>query len=524
MTDRYDAIVIGSGLGGLTAGALYARAGHRVLLLERNPSFGGAATTYHRGTLTVEASLHETTDPHNPSDPQSQVFSALELWDSVELVAVGDFYEVRSPLIGEPLTIPHGLEAVRERLSTRFPHQADKLREICERLGAIREALGLFSEKHGGLWWLGHAPEIPLRLWPLLRDLRSSLGQVFQRSFGDDEAVKLALAANLPYYADDPDRLWWLAYAVAQGFYLSGGGYYIKGGSRMLSDRLVAIIREEGGEAAAGREADEILLDDKGAVAGVRHVSREGGDRRTDFAPLLFGNAAPHVLAEMLPPKRRSEFMATYADKPLSISLFSIALGLNVKPSELGVTSYSTILVPDWLQSLDDFRHNAALLRDLPAQRLPVLAVVDYSRIDSGLIDGGDYPVSVVGVDRLDNWTGLSPQAYDAKRSAWLNAIIARLDAEYPGFAAAVTTREMATASSMHDYLNTPEGTVYGFAPEPPTQLPWRGPPRTPATAIDGLLLASSYAGFGGFAGAMGAGATAAKMGLGLTKGQTGQR
>jgi phytoene dehydrogenase-like protein len=46
MADRYDAIVIGSGLGGLTAGALYTRAGHRVLLLERNRNFGGAATTY----------------------------------------------------------------------------------------------------------------------------------------------------------------------------------------------------------------------------------------------------------------------------------------------------------------------------------------------------------------------------------------------------------------------------------------------------------------------------------------------
>ncbi len=43
----YDAIVIGSGLGGLTVGALFAHAGHRVLVLERNYTFGGAATTYH---------------------------------------------------------------------------------------------------------------------------------------------------------------------------------------------------------------------------------------------------------------------------------------------------------------------------------------------------------------------------------------------------------------------------------------------------------------------------------------------
>lgn len=518
MADRYDAIVIGSGLGGLTAGALYARAGHRVLLLERNRSFGGAATTYHRGALTIEASLHETTDPHERSDPKSHIFSALELWDSVELVPVGDFYEVRSPLIGEPLTVPHGLEAVRERLSVRFPHQADALRDFCKRLGAIREALGFFSGEHGGLWWLAHSPELPLRLWPLLRDLRSSLGQVLQRSFGDDEAVKLALAANLPYYADDPDRLWWLAYAVAQGFYLSGGGYYIRGGSQVLSNRLVEIIREEGGEAVWGRKVNEILLDDHGAVVGVRHESGQGGERQTAFAPLVFGNAAPHVLADMLPPERRREFMAPYEDKRLSISLFSIALGLKVKPSELRVSSYSTMLLPDWMRRLDDFRQNAVLLGDLPRQRLPALALVDYSHIDSGLINHGEYPVAVVGVDRLSNWTGLSSGAYDAKRSAWLDAIVGRLDAEYPGLAAAVTTREMATASTMHEYLNTPEGAVYGFAPEPLVKFPWRGQPRTPSTPVGGLLLASSYAGFGGFTGAMGAGAMAAKMALHASK------
>jgi all-trans-retinol 13,14-reductase len=523
VTDRYDAIVIGSGLGGLTAGALYARLGHRVLLLERNHGFGGAATTYHRGNLTIEASLHEITNPHYSSDPLNQVFSALELWDRVELVPVGDFYEVRSPLIGEPLTLPHGLEAVRERLSARFPNQAESLRKLCARLGAVREALDFLSDKHGGLWWLAHSAEIPLHLWPLLRDLRSSLGEVFQRIFGDDEAVKLALAANLPYYSDDPDRLWWLAYAVAQGFYLSGGGYYLTGGSHVLSDRLVEIIREEGGEALAGREADEILLGGGGEVAGVRHASRDGGDSQTHVAPLVFGNAAPPVLADMLPPEKRGEFMAPYRDKQPSISLFSIALGLKVRPSTLGITSYSTMLLPDWLRRLDDFRHSAALLADPPADRLPAMGVVDYSQIDSGLIDGGDYPVSVVGVDRLSNWSGLSPQAYDAKRSAWLGAIVQRLDAEYPGFAAAVTTREMATASTMHDYLNTPEGAVYGFAPEPLTKFPWHGPPQTPATTIHGLLLASSYAGAGGFTGAIGAGATAANMAVRATRDQAGQ-
>jgi len=59
MSRNFDAIIIGSGLGGLTAVALFARAGHKVLVLERNESFGGAATVYQHRALAIEASLHE---------------------------------------------------------------------------------------------------------------------------------------------------------------------------------------------------------------------------------------------------------------------------------------------------------------------------------------------------------------------------------------------------------------------------------------------------------------------------------
>jgi hypothetical protein len=89
MTDAYDAITIGSGLGGLTAAALYARAGHRVLVLERNAEFGGAATTYRHGPLTIEASLEETASLSDPVDPKARILRALGILDDLEFVPVG---------------------------------------------------------------------------------------------------------------------------------------------------------------------------------------------------------------------------------------------------------------------------------------------------------------------------------------------------------------------------------------------------------------------------------------------------
>lgn len=77
MAQRYDVIVIGAGLGGLTAAALLARAGRKTLVIERNASVGGAASTYKVGDLTVEASLHETTDPSDPGDPKHSILARI---------------------------------------------------------------------------------------------------------------------------------------------------------------------------------------------------------------------------------------------------------------------------------------------------------------------------------------------------------------------------------------------------------------------------------------------------------------
>ena len=67
---EYDVVVIGAGLGGLTAGAILAREGRKVLVIERSNSVGGAASSYKSGDLFVEGSLHETSDPHDPRDPK----------------------------------------------------------------------------------------------------------------------------------------------------------------------------------------------------------------------------------------------------------------------------------------------------------------------------------------------------------------------------------------------------------------------------------------------------------------------
>jgi phytoene dehydrogenase-like protein len=506
----WDAIVVGGGLGGLTAGALCATAGQRVLLVEKNETVGGAATCFRRGERRFEVSLHETTHPDSGADPKGRIFRALDLMEKVEFVPIPEYCRVKAPHLGLDLRLPHGLAPLKEALTEAFPEQRKEIAAFLRQIGRTQEAISLFVERHDGAWWRANLAELPLDLWAVVRDFRGTLSEVMQRYFGSSEALKLALTANLFYYTDNPDTFWWLAYAVAQGGFFKGGGYYIKGGSVALSNALAGIITANGGTILTGIAAEEILCNEHGAVCGLRLA-----DGRVETTSCLFGNASPHALAAMLPPEQARTLRDSFADRQPSISLFEASIALDRPGSALGIDTYSTAFLPDWMTNLSDFAHAAPILGQPPGGRLPPMIVVDYGQIESGLADEAPAPVSITGIDRLENWAGLSDEAYRARKRAWLDALIARCDAAWPGFAAAVASADLATARTMAQYLGSPGGAVYGFAPRPPRlSMPGpRGQVRS-NTPVPGLWLASAYAGFGGYTGAMGGGAMAAQRAL----------
>lgn len=507
MPRHFDAVVIGSGLGGLTAGALCARAGHYILVLERNAHFGGAATVYHHGSLAIEASLHQI-DGLDAEDPKAPVLRALGLDRDIPFVSVGDLHEVRSPLLGTPFVLPCGYDAAVAATKKRFPHLAKGVESYFERIRAVRHAVATMSEHQDDrAWWLSNVLTLTWRLWPLVRDRGATVGGVFRHFFGNDEAVKFALASNLSYYTDDPETMPFISYAIPQASYLLGGGHYIRGGSQVLSDRLVAIIREAGGEAEADREVDAILLDG-GKVRGVRHRARNGNDAQEECAPVVFGNAAPTALAAMLPDSERAAFMARYKKRPLSVSLWTISLGLSRQSREFGVKRYSTVVLPAWLMALSRYHEAAAILGEDPATRIAPYGFVAYDQIDSGLNESGPYLASLVGLDRIANWAGLTPEAKRTRKERWMDLVIADVDRQYPGIAGAVVQREMSTAETFQQYLNTPSGALYGFAPESRGFMP------LVETAIGGLYLASAFTAGGGFTGAILGGAWAARAAL----------
>jgi phytoene dehydrogenase-like protein len=492
---RYDVVIIGAGLGGLTAGAILARAGRRVLVIERSNSVGGAASSYKSGDLFVEGSLHETSDPHDPRDPKHDALTRAGVIDAVQWIPSGAFYQARGGPLQQPFTMPDNFDAARDALTERFPEARAGIHQLLSEMERIASAAGALAQSANPRASL----RALLKFLPTIRDWRLSLAQKLTGVFGDNEAVKCALAANLSYYHDDPATLWWIFFAIAQGGYLQSGGRYVQGGSQRLSSALARAIKLAGGEVTVRRVVSAIAMGSEGSAVSVTHTARDGSDPRVVEALRIVSNAAPAALAPLLPAAAAKKLRASYAGRISSISLFALTLGLSKPPREFGIATYSTQLLPPDLTRLSDYPQGAALMADEPGIRMPPMSIVDYAAIDSG-VPAPPYVLSIFGPDRLSNWDASDMDAYREKRGRWQQAIVRYLDSHYPGLADAVVASSFNTALSVRQYLNAPEGAVYGFAPTPPRGL-WRTSTGSPRTAVPGLYLASAYAGFGGYSG-----------------------
>jgi phytoene dehydrogenase-like protein len=475
---RYDVVVIGAGLGGLTAGAILAREGRKVLVIERSNSVGGAASSYKVGDLFVEGSLHETSDPRDPRDPKHDLLTRAGVLDKVTWSPSEVFYEVRGGPIASPLVLPASFDGARAALVARFPDARSGIEQI------MREIEQDIPDAGRAL----------------------SLAQKLDTVFGNNEAVKCALAANLAYYHDDPATLSWSHFAAAQGHYLRSGPCFVNGGSQRLSSALARAVKTAGSDALLRRAVSHVSPGADG-VHMITHTAKDGSDPRTVEAARVISNAAPEALAGLLPAETAARLREHYASMTPSISLFALTLGLSRPPREVGFSSYSTQLLPPWMTRLADYAHGTTLMADEPGHRMPPMAIVDYSAIDSG-IPALPHVLSIFGADRLSNWDSSDMDRYREKRGRWQGAIVRYLDGHYPGLAGAVVASSFNTALSTRQYLNAPEGAVYGFAPT----IAQVHAERSPQTPIEGLYLSSAYANAGGYTGVIQAGAACADM------------
>lgn len=464
----YDIIIIGSGLGGLTAGAKLAKEGKKVLLIEQHDRPGGCATTFKRKDFTFEVGLHEM-DGLDPRDMKTKIFRDLNIFDDVTFLKLPEFYHFNNGRID--ITMPHDPVLAIELLTKQFPSQKEGIQLYFDQiLNAKKKA----KESEG-------KPEI-------------SLGEFLDRII-DNEDLKLVLLGNLGYFHDDPYSLSLNYYSVAQGSYFQGGGNFIKGGSQKLSDYLAAFITKHEGTVLLKHTVTEILTKDNEAI-GVTYkaTGNQKAETITAFADEIIANAAiPNVAKTMLPPEFGEEITQQINMLQPGASLLTIYYGFKKPVKELGNKYYSTFVYDESVKSLADIKKNNQ--SDFSTRSF---TFVDYSQVDAALAPAGKSVGVICCIDYLRDWESLSKSEYQAKKQEVADAYTARLEKLVPGITQEIEYIEVGTSKTVSRYTLNPEGAVYGFAQTPERVV------KNKIETINHLHFASAWTKIGGgFSGAI---------------------
>jgi all-trans-retinol 13,14-reductase len=246
---QFDAIVIGAGLGGLTAAARLAKKGRKVLVLEQHYIPGGCATTYKRKDFLMEVGLHEM-DGLDSKDTKTRLFEELEIFENIELIKVPEFYRVLDE--GEngklDFILPDNIEEAKKLLSLKFPKEKRGIVKFYDFITGMRGNLIRYMDlkewqkklifpvfpilfpylamaSNPFLTIISHANPLfwLIRGWKFafwrFYDVGTYLDAIIK-----DEELKLILISNLGYYHDDPYSMNLIFFSAAQGGYMEGGG------------------------------------------------------------------------------------------------------------------------------------------------------------------------------------------------------------------------------------------------------------------------------------------------------------
>ena len=451
---KYNTIIIGGGLAGLTAGATLSKFGKKVLLVEQHHKPGGCATTFKRGDFIVEVGLHEMSGlVENGS--LKRIFNMLEVDKHVQLERVPEFYGIASDT--EDFVFPHGFEAAAKALIDKYPDEEKGLQKFLKTIAGIRkEALSLPSSP-----WKQKLiyPLMPLLYPNLVSATKHTVGSWLDKHIKNENA-KLDLVAHIAYWGDDPYSLSMFYFGLPFAGFVENGGHFVKGGSQKLSDHLAAFIENNGGSVLLGKRAEKIITK-AGKVTGVTFCDsfNKNEEPITIACDNVIANCAIPVVPDLLDEPYASTLKQQIGPHPNSPSLLCMYLGFNQKVDAFGVKYYSNFIQGEGVKSLKDVHPNQ--LGDWSKRSF---IFVDYEKVDAGLAPANKAAGVICTVAQLENWEGLSEEDYKAKKEEVAQILMRRLDEKFPGIRDSIEYYEVSTPKTIKRYTANPGGAVYGFA------------------------------------------------------------
>ena len=510
-SNDYDAIIIGSGAGGLTAAVAMARAGKRVAVFEQHYLPGGWCHSFSLGGYKFSPGVHYI-GALGPGGYMRRIYEGLGVANDLTFLELNpDGYD-HVHIGDERFDIPKGRENLADRLKRRFPREArgiDGYLASCARM-SDQLSEGLAVKTFGDAVKAGWAMRDVLRygLMPLDR---------FLDRFTKEPLLRAILTIQAGDHGVGPSRAVTAVHASVQAHYFDGG-WYPKGGAKALPKAFLKELRRNGGEIHVRTGVERILVEGAGSSRTAVGVRLHKGDEVR--APLVISNADPAVTygrlidAEHVPSRIRRRLGRTR----WSISALSLFLAVDkdVRAEGLDSGNYWWSKTPDIDAAYRQARlPNVEDIQEFSASFLTCTTLKDPSKHTPGEPHTME-AFTFVSPEAFRRWQGSRygdrPQEYQRVKEQLTDKVFAALEHTLPGLRDATVFSELGTPLTNSHYVAATRGNLYG------TEKTWRevGPFAWPVkTPIAGLLMCGASTVGHGVAGATMSGLVAARLALG---------
>jgi len=458
---RFDAIVIGSGIGGLACATALARCGKAVLVLERQHVAGGLTQSFSRAGFQWDVGLHYLGEMGPEGDARGivdwlagQAMAFQPISSAYDIVHFPDNVTV-------PFTRPKA--ALEHELKQRFPDSAAEIDAFFAALDeAVHAGKALFTRRAlsgvlGEVYGLWHRRDIH-KWWG------RTTAEVIDSLVSDARLRAVLLAQQGDHGGTEPAETSFGIHAVVMNHYLNGA-WYPQGGAKVFADTLVPVIEQAGGAVQLDTRVAGVLIEDAGATGVLLD------DGTALHAPAIFSDIGARNTVAMLPAElQQSAWAKEIRSFQPSVCHVTLYLGFEGDISMHGASASNHWFHETWgtndgvWQLANEKAPPPVLFVSFPSLKDPGRTPDDHRRHTAEV-------VALTSWEPFSRWSGSSlqdrPDEYTAFKALIEQRLLAQFARHFPNLAPMVVFHEVSTPLTLTAYSGAYQGASYGLEVSP---------------------------------------------------------